>query len=271
MTVYSLPFPLLTTPKGGEFGSTYNRAHPHRGHDFSELRGAKGNIHPVVAGFVRKNEESSILGWVVVVEDDNHKFWGYCHMKAKSLRKVGERVTIASILGVVGDTGSASQGAHLHLTLGNAVTSVYSGTVQNPITYILIKQKEQTMTNRTVGPINAKRRTTPTVTATNAVADLLVTGSTVVVAGYKTDLDPTKLIGGTNKWFLVDKLYSHASTFTDSSIVGLTNLDPVPVGATAAEVLAIVNHAVRASEDKLLAAIALIPGLVIAEQKKPGN
>lgn len=88
---------------------------------------------------------------------------------------------------------------------------------------------EVPMTNtRTVKATDAKRRTTPTIPPTVAPSNVVVgnelpANSTQTVKGYRTDLDPMKLI----PWFNVGDLYSRADTFTNSSIAGLPNLDPV--------------------------------------------
>ena len=145
---HAFPFPLSTIPLNGEFGNNapFRNGHPHRGVDFSALRGAKGNIHAVIGGIVVINQWSDLLGWVVEIRDANGMFWGDAHMAAQSLRKVGEKVADQQILGVVGDTGSASTADHLHLTLGKAKGAIFSGTVQDPIAYIQKKMLEEKVT-----------------------------------------------------------------------------------------------------------------------------
>lgn len=135
------------------------------------------------------------------------------------------------------------------------------------------KHTEETRMGQRITKTAAKRRTTPTAAdESNVSGDPLPAGTTVEVAGYRTDLNPKKLIGKTNKWFLVGKLYSHASTFTDPSTTGLTDLD-----VKAAVTLAEVEATVKASEARIIAAFpkpptaADVAAEVIRQQKLPGN
>jgi murein DD-endopeptidase MepM/ murein hydrolase activator NlpD len=63
-------------------------------------------------------------------------FIGYSHLKEKPTLKVGDRVKEGQPVGKVGNTGSASRGAHLHLTIGPRVTSVTMGVVFDPESFI---------------------------------------------------------------------------------------------------------------------------------------
>jgi murein DD-endopeptidase MepM/ murein hydrolase activator NlpD len=117
------------------FGATANRATPHRGVDYAPREGT--NIPAVSAGTVRLVQWSDVLGWVLVQTAWNHiegktLFVGYSHLFEKPTLRVGQRVNIGQTIGKVGNTGSASRGAHLHLTIGPAQNSVFAGVVFDP-------------------------------------------------------------------------------------------------------------------------------------------
>jgi murein DD-endopeptidase MepM/ murein hydrolase activator NlpD len=139
------------------FGATANRATPHRGLDYAPA--ANTVIPAITGGVVRNIQWSDILGWVVVQsgrDDVNARlvFVGYCHLscaihgpECKGPRVhgnhspltstvVGSTKKIGEPIGRVGNTGSASRGAHLHLTVGPMVNSVFSGTVWDPEKFI---------------------------------------------------------------------------------------------------------------------------------------
>lgn len=139
MSDYVLSFPESKIPKGGEFGNRAEpRTNPHRGVDFAMPAGTL--IESFTSGTVVLSKFSDVLGWVIVVEDPKGGFWGYCHMRASSSRRIGEAVVAGkTILGAVGNTGSASRGAHLHMTFGTDRDSVFHGTVSDPIVALKIR------------------------------------------------------------------------------------------------------------------------------------
>jgi murein DD-endopeptidase MepM/ murein hydrolase activator NlpD len=117
------------------FGVTANRPTPHRGLDYAPAEGT--NIPAVTKGTVRLVQWSDILGWVLVQtawDQINSKtiFVGYCHLKDKPTLTVGTAIRMGQTIGKVGNTGSASKGAHLHLTIGPSKTSVFTGLVFDP-------------------------------------------------------------------------------------------------------------------------------------------
>ncbi|PCC68527.1 Myxococcales GC_trans_RRR domain-containing protein/MYXO-CTERM domain-containing protein [Nannocystis exedens] len=131
---YQLPFPNPNLADG--WGSTCcGRTSPHRGVDFPQ---ASGTPIPAVAdGVVALNQWSGCLGNVVVVQHADGMFSGYSHMVAASPLGVGTPVTKGQQVGQVGNTGSCSQGAHLHLTMAPAVNGVFQGTTVDPYAYII--------------------------------------------------------------------------------------------------------------------------------------
>jgi murein DD-endopeptidase MepM/ murein hydrolase activator NlpD len=123
---------------------------PHRGVDF---KGANNVISAVTAGVVDFIQWSDVLGWVMNQKTDDGWYVGYCHLSCnthgqnckgpaqgcrspyKSLR-VGQRLTLGQAVGRVGNTGSASTGPHLHITLSKAKRGVFSGKVYDIAAHI---------------------------------------------------------------------------------------------------------------------------------------
>ncbi|MDB4943470.1 MAG: family peptidase [Labilithrix sp.] len=131
-TCYRLPFSNPDLADG--WGSTKGRAHPHRGVDFPQPSGKA--IPSVAAGTVAVITKTSCLGNVVVVKHADGMYSGYAHMREKSSKKVGEKISRGETLGHIGTTGTCTTGNHLHLTLGPAKTSVSYGKTVDPYKYI---------------------------------------------------------------------------------------------------------------------------------------
>ena len=131
------PFPKKTITS--RFGTTSRRLTAHRGLDYAPKEGTK--IPAVADGTIQTVKFSKILGWVLVQSawdaiKGRTVFIGYCHLQDKPELKVGDRVKEGQPIGKVGNTGSASRGAHLHLTIGPRVTSVFMGVVFDPEIFI---------------------------------------------------------------------------------------------------------------------------------------
>lgn len=144
MSNYVLPFPKTSIPKGGDFGNKEApRTNAHRGVDFAVAGGTK--IKSVSNGKVVVNKWSSVLGNVVAIEDPKGIVWGYCHLRDASPLALGATVEAGkTVVGLVGNTGSASRGAHLHFTCGSDINSPFQGWVQDPIACVdrmLAKEK----------------------------------------------------------------------------------------------------------------------------------
>jgi murein DD-endopeptidase MepM/ murein hydrolase activator NlpD len=148
-----LPFPKSTIT--GAYGtmSAYRKKHglqPHSGTDFAPAGSNKGKtaIPAVAKGTIKLIQWSNVLGWVVVqtvwdTQLKKAKYVGYCHLScnqhgincrgghdsatAISL-KVGDKVEEGQAVGICGNTGSASSGVHLHLTLSNTLKGVFGVT-----------------------------------------------------------------------------------------------------------------------------------------------
>lgn len=132
MTKYVYPFPKKDIPKGGEFGNTVlydgtKRANPHRGVD-----GPPEFAIAVTDAVVVMNKWSTVLGNVLVIQDEKGTFWGYSHLRNAPALAIGRKVVCGEKLGVVGNTGSASHGRHLHFTCSNVLEGIFSGKVFDP-------------------------------------------------------------------------------------------------------------------------------------------
>ena len=130
------------------FGETARRDNPHLGTDYAPK--AKALISAVTSGTVKKIAWSDCLGWYMVQTGwakDKTWYVQYSHLSCQShgidcrgpkvdgcktpftRLKVGDKLEIGDPAGRVGNTGSCSRGAHLHLTLSNTVNGGVSGKV----------------------------------------------------------------------------------------------------------------------------------------------
>lgn len=146
MSTWKHPFDKRTITS--RFGATARRDTPHRGTDYAPR--ANSLIPAVTAGTVRKIAWSNCLGWYMVQTGwAENKTWyiQYSHLSCKThgincrgpkiskcitpfhRLKVGDKLKLGQAAGRVGNTGSCSRGAHLHLTLGRTVNAGVSGTV----------------------------------------------------------------------------------------------------------------------------------------------
>lgn len=128
---YQHPFPTSTIT--AYFGETAGRVTPHRGVDYAP----GGPPAPsIVVGTVVTSTYQSALGNVVVIKNDDDGYYiGYSHL-AERWVSVGQRVGKGTNLGVVGNTGTASAGRHLHFTVSPLSASPWTGEVIDPIKYI---------------------------------------------------------------------------------------------------------------------------------------
>ena len=148
-----LPFPENTIT--GTFGSmsAYRRKHglqPHSGVDFAPKGSNRGKT-PIPAmgnGTIKLVQWSNVLGWVLVhtVWDAKKKkaaYVGYCHLSCKThginckgghdasqalSLKINDKVKEGDTIGIMGNTGSATSGVHLHLTMSWKLKGVFGVT-----------------------------------------------------------------------------------------------------------------------------------------------
>lgn len=131
---------------GTRFG-VKDDAHPngHRGTDFNGLPAGtpvKAVCNGMKVVLNRSVKDSTVLGNVIVLQAGN-KFFGYCHLQKPSGLKVGAIVDSGTIVGRLGNTGSASTGAHLHFTLSDTAEGVFSGNVFDGYEFLVAAIKEE--------------------------------------------------------------------------------------------------------------------------------
>lgn len=128
----------------GRFGtlSEFRKARglqPHSGLDFAMPVGTP--IPALANGTIVLSQESKVLGHVVVLRimDKQKKlaYIGYSHLQKPGLA-VGTKVKEGETVGFVGNTGSASSGPHLHMTVSREVKGVFGPTSvkQDPIQFV---------------------------------------------------------------------------------------------------------------------------------------
>jgi murein DD-endopeptidase MepM/ murein hydrolase activator NlpD len=115
----------------------------HSGTDWARPEGTP--IKAIARGRVEFVAFSKILGHVLV-QRARHKngqlyYIGYCHLKeAPELEKGHRLVAGQSVIGLVGNTGSASTGAHLHATISKQAKGVFGITAVKEDLFKLIKE-----------------------------------------------------------------------------------------------------------------------------------
>ena len=137
--IYQFPFsPSTTIVPGGLFGDTTQAPHsptrPHRGRDFTVPAGSA--IPAVADGRIVRNAYNTALGNIVLIDHGDEYYSGYCHMQAPSSLAVGATVARGQTIGLVGSTGTATTGPHLHLTIGKDLANPDEGITQDPYEFI---------------------------------------------------------------------------------------------------------------------------------------
>lgn len=159
----------------GEYGtmSAYRRKHglqPHSGTDWAPPGSSKGKtpIPAIARGTIKMIKFSRILGWVVVqtAMDNNKKIWylGYCHLKcnkhgvnckgghdaSQAIKlKVGDKVWPGNTIAIMGNSGIASSGVHLHATASRRLKGVFGVTSDKVDIKKLIKANQKVVTKPT--------------------------------------------------------------------------------------------------------------------------
>jgi murein DD-endopeptidase MepM/ murein hydrolase activator NlpD len=121
--VYKEPFSVKL--RGDEFGNLapYRNGRPHRGQDWSPKE--KSPIPAITAGTVFVNTWTDVLGHILIQSAGDGYFVLYAHLAEESPLKKGDKIKLGDVIGKVGGgkntpSGSASTGAHLHLSIGKA-------------------------------------------------------------------------------------------------------------------------------------------------------
>jgi murein DD-endopeptidase MepM/ murein hydrolase activator NlpD len=174
--------PFAESTVTGEYGtlSDFRRSRgmqPHSGRDFAP--GANTIIPAVAEGTVRLLQWSDVLGWVIVHDakgnDGKTYYIGYAHLSCathginckgpKALgdhspltsTKVGDLKKLSEPVGRVGNTGSASTGPHLHLTVSMTVKGVFGATSQKLDPKVIIASNAAKPKTPTVKPPEAAK------------------------------------------------------------------------------------------------------------------
>ena len=182
-----MPFPEKAIT--GHYGtmSEYRRARnmqAHSGTDWSPAGSNKGKtpIPAVAKGTIKLIQWSNILGWVIVQtamnKDRKVQYIGYCHVSCEKhgvnckgpavkcsspvKKKVGDKLNAGDTVAIMGNTGSASSGVHLHATLGATLKAVFGPTSAKADLYKAIKA------NAGAAPTKASVAPKPVVTPTVA-------------------------------------------------------------------------------------------------------
>lgn len=117
--------PFSPKVRGDEFGNLapYRNGRPHRGQDWHPVE--LSAIKAITSGTVFVNEWTDVLGWIVIHSAKDGHWVLYAHLAKQSDLKKGDKVVGGeTVIGKVGGgkykSGSASTGAHLHLSIGKA-------------------------------------------------------------------------------------------------------------------------------------------------------
>ena len=136
--VYVEPFdPKL---RGDEFGNLapYRNGRPHRGMDWHPKE--KSPIKAITTGTVGLVAWTDVLGWILVHSSHDEKWILYAHLAEKPTLVKGDKVEGGkTVIGKVGGgkntpSGTASTGAHLHLSIGQMGPN-YSGVNVHLVAY----------------------------------------------------------------------------------------------------------------------------------------
>lgn len=100
----------------GNFNRAY-RTKPHRGSDWGFKGGSEGkDVYAVADGVVAKVFVTAELGNCVITKNSHDKVYTiYAHLKSlPNLERLSRVIGGETVVGQIGNTGSASAGAHLH-------------------------------------------------------------------------------------------------------------------------------------------------------------
>lgn len=119
-----------------------NGLQAHSGTDWAMPEGTP--IPAIAKGTVKFVGESKILGHVIVQSAMSKLgvvwYIGYCHLQKAPTLKVGDKVELGETIGLVGNTGSASSGPHLHATLSKKIKGVFGVTADKADLFKAIKE-----------------------------------------------------------------------------------------------------------------------------------
>jgi murein DD-endopeptidase MepM/ murein hydrolase activator NlpD len=160
---FDLPFPASTF--GNRFGIhdvvNGKDLYGPQGHRGTDFKVGAGTPVPVIAnGVIDEVLHSVALGNVIVVkhylDEARAVFSGYCHLE-QTLVRAGQTVTRGNLIAKSGNTGTATTGPHLHLTMSHEEMGVEWGDVFDPIEFITTHKPAATPTVFTPRTTKAQR------------------------------------------------------------------------------------------------------------------
>ena len=173
------PFPKSTITS--RYGATARRTSPHRGLDYAP--DDRALIPAITDGVVTNIFYSNCLGWICEIRSDEHGLYiGHSHLYCNkhdtsecdgrdhagdtcmSRLKVGDRVKQGQPVGRVGNSGTCSRGAHLHLTMSKKSDPRYAKTF-DPEKFIdqkIAKQEKIAKRNKSAEQSKPEKVTTKT-------------------------------------------------------------------------------------------------------------
>jgi murein DD-endopeptidase MepM/ murein hydrolase activator NlpD len=130
------PFPGAYDASDPYGNSAPPRTQAHTGSDWPMPNGTP--IPAISSGLCVYTGFNAGTGNCIVVRMSNGLYWAYLHMSEPAYVAQGADVQLGDIVGSVGDTGTASRGSHLHITMSDAPTAyVGGGNTFDPFAYIM--------------------------------------------------------------------------------------------------------------------------------------
>lgn len=121
--IYQHPVDPATYDASDGFGTVRaDTGRPHLGSDYAVPEGTP--VRSISDGQVVFVGWTDVLGWVVGVYHWDGFWLGYAHLRT-TVAHVGQLVPRGTDLGYSGNTGSASKGAHLHVSCGTTVGAIW--------------------------------------------------------------------------------------------------------------------------------------------------
>jgi LysM repeat protein len=183
-----MPFPEKAIT--GEYGTMSdfrrkNKMQAHSGTDWAPAGSNKGKtpIPAVAKGTIKLIQWSNVLGWVIVqtAMDKDRNVWyiGYCHVacgkhginckgpkvagcESPVKKKVGDKLEAGDTVAFIGNTGSASSGAHLHATAGKKVKDVFGPTsAKSDLKKLILANQGVAPKPKSVAPLPVAQHATP--------------------------------------------------------------------------------------------------------------
>ncbi|MEN2741293.1 peptidoglycan DD-metalloendopeptidase family protein [Microbacterium sp. X-17] len=119
------------------FESVKDRKYPHTGSDWNGVPAGTPALAIGSGVVVNKQWHSGNGNTVTVALPDGH-FYAYLHLDRPASVNPGDSVVIGQTIGYVGDTGTNSRGAHLHITISDLPTAFGGyGKLLDPYAFIV--------------------------------------------------------------------------------------------------------------------------------------